>query len=59
MDFKTTWIEVDLGALERNLGKIRKKLPKQTRLCGVVKADGYGHGALQIAKRMQTAMLIF
>ncbi len=59
MDFKTTWIEVDLGALERNLGKIRKKLPKQTRLCGVVKADGYGHGALQIAKRMQNCNVDF
>ena len=59
MNFKTTWIEVDLGALERNLGKIRKKLPEQTRLCGVVKANGYGHGASQIAKRMQNCNVDF
>ena len=59
MDLKTTWIEVNLGALERNLGKIRKKLPEQTRLCGVVKADGYGHGAFQIAKKMKDCNVDF
>ena len=59
MDLKTTWVEVDLGALERNLRKIRKKLPEQTRLCGVVKADGYGHGAFKIAQKMQDCNIDF
>lgn len=39
-----TWIEVDLPALEENLGLFRALLPENTRLLLVVKANAYGHG---------------
>jgi alanine racemase len=41
---------IDLGAIERNCAHLRSKLSEGTELCAVVKADGYGHGAVWAAK---------
>jgi len=46
------WAEIDLGALERNLGRIRAALPPHIRYVAVVKADAYGHGMPQTAARL-------
>ncbi len=40
---------VDLGAVERNCARLARELVGGARLCAVVKADGYGHGALRCA----------
>ena len=50
---KRTWAEVDLGAIERNVRAMREKLPAGCRFLGVVKADGYGHGSVPVAKRLE------
>src|SRR5258705_3350715 len=39
---------VDLGAVERNCALLKSRLG-DAALCAVVKADGYGHGALACA----------
>jgi alanine racemase len=41
---------VNLAAIERNAGRIRRELDSNVVLCAVVKADGYGHGALPAAR---------
>jgi alanine racemase len=41
---------VNLAAIERNAALIRSRLGGSTVLCAVVKADGYGHGALPVAR---------
>ncbi len=41
---------VNLAAIERNADRIRRKLDPRVMLCAVVKADGYGHGAIQAAR---------
>ena len=41
---------VDVGAIERNTARLRRALARGTELCAVVKADGYGHGALPAAR---------
>ncbi len=41
---------VDLGAIERNCAHLASVLTGGARLCAVVKADGYGHGAVQSAR---------
>ncbi|MGE9296023.1 MAG: alanine racemase [Puniceicoccales bacterium] len=46
------WAEIDLAALERNLGKIRAALPSHIRYVAVVKADAYGHGMPQTVARL-------
>jgi alanine racemase len=41
---------IDLGAIERNCARLRGMLAEGAELCAVVKADGYGHGAVWTAK---------
>ena len=40
---------VDPGKIEQNMREICSALPEHVRALAVVKADGYGHGALQTA----------
>jgi alanine racemase len=47
--FRPAWAEVDLGAVRRNAA-ILKGLVGPSSLCAVVKADGYGHGAVPVAR---------
>jgi len=46
------WAEVDLGALADNLGLLRSRLGRE-ELILVAKADGYGHGAVTVARAAQ------
>ncbi|HUJ62320.1 MAG TPA: alanine racemase [Kofleriaceae bacterium] len=41
---------VNLAAIERNVGLLRGRLSDGSRLAAVVKADGYGHGAVPVAR---------
>jgi alanine racemase len=41
---------VDLAAIEANTARMRRELASGTALCAVVKADGYGHGAVPVAR---------
>ena len=40
---------VDLGAIQANTARMRREL-QRAELCAVVKADGYGHGAVPAAR---------
>lgn len=42
--------EIDLDAIAFNIQNIRKLTSKETKIMGVVKADAYGHGAVQVSK---------
>ena len=50
---KRTWAEIDLDALTYNYHTIRKHIGPDVRFLGVVKADAYGHGSLQVATKLQ------
>lgn len=44
------WAQVDLGGVRRNLAAIRRRLGPGQEMLVVVKADAYGHGAVEIAR---------
>ncbi|NQV11534.1 MAG: alanine racemase [Cyanobacteria bacterium] len=44
------WVEVDEAAIARNARRLRTLLAPDCELMAVVKADGYGHGALPVAQ---------
>lgn len=46
---RPVWAEVDLGRIEHNVKQI-KNLCENKKIYGVVKADAYGHGALDIVQ---------
>lgn len=44
------WAEVDLAKVRRNVERLKALLRPETQLLAVVKADGYGHGAVPCAR---------
>ena len=51
---RRTWAEIDLDALANNYRRVREAADPKARVCCVVKADGYGHGALRISAELQS-----
>jgi len=49
------WVEVDLAALDRNVGRIKAALPSRVRYLAVVKANAYGHGMPEVVARLLQA----
>lgn len=49
VDTSRVWAEIDLDALEHNLGALRRRVGPGPRILLVVKADAYGHGAVAVA----------
>ncbi|HIU64862.1 MAG TPA: alanine racemase [Candidatus Avacidaminococcus intestinavium] len=49
MQLRNAWAEIDLQAVKHNIEETRKMLDG-AKLCAVVKADAYGHGAVEVAK---------
>ena len=47
---KRFWAEIDLDAAKENIRAIRALLSQTSRLCCVVKANAYGHGAPMLAR---------
>ena len=48
-----TYVKIDLNALEYNIDSISKKVNKKAKILGVIKADAYGHGAVETAKYIE------
>lgn len=46
------WKEIKLDAVKNNVKNIRGLLKDGTRLLAVIKADAYGHGAVEVAKSL-------
>lgn len=50
---RRTWAEIDLDALSRNFRTVRNAVSPKAKVCCVVKADAYGHGAVRVAREFQ------
>lgn len=48
-----TWAEIDPGAARKNMERMHAVLRPGTKMAAVVKTDGYGHGAVQIARALE------
>ena len=50
---RPTWAEVSLPALRRNFGLVQQHVGPDVTICAVVKADAYGHGAVQCSLALE------
>lgn len=50
---RPTWAEIDLSALAHNLRVIRKQVGEGVKILAAVKANAYGHGAVECARRLE------
>ncbi|MFZ5354464.1 MAG: alanine racemase [Bacillota bacterium] len=46
------WAEIDLDKLAHNIREVRRLTAKDALVTAVIKADGYGHGAIKIASTL-------
>ena len=57
MNFDSTRVKIDLDVIERNFDAVREKA--KVPVMAVVKADAYGHGAIQVARLLQDKCAFF
>lgn len=50
---RRTWAEIDLDALAHNYNVLRRHIGENVKFLGVVKADAYGHGSVQVSRLLQ------
>src|SRR6266850_2693469 len=50
---RPTWAEIDTAALAHNLRVIRGRVGHEVKVMAVVKANAYGHGAVECARRLE------
>ena len=50
---------VDLSAIEENMRNMKANIAGQTKMIGVIKTDGYGHGAVPIANSLEPLDFMF
>ena len=49
---RPTWAEIDLNHLASNFNQIKKRVSPAARVMAVIKANAYGHGAVECARRL-------
>jgi alanine racemase len=50
LDAHLVWAEIDLEAVAHNVRELRRRTHPTAKLMAVVKADAYGHGAVEVAR---------
>lgn len=48
--YKRVYAEISLDAIRHNMAEIKKHVGNNTKVMAIIKADGYGHGAVAVAK---------
>ena len=51
--YRPTWAEISLDALRHNLQAMREAVPNNCRIMATVKANAYGHGAVEISREAE------
>lgn len=51
---RPTWAEVSLTTLRQNFRTVQKHVGANVTVCAVVKADAYGHGAVECSRALET-----
>ena len=51
-NLRPTWAQIDLDALASNFNLVRKHIDRTVKVMAVVKANAYGHGAVECARRL-------
>ena len=53
------YAEVDLEAIGHNIAQVRQNIGDGVKICAVIKADAYGHGAVAVGRYLEKAVEYF
>ena len=53
MPYYRSAVEVDLDVIRDNFTEIKKRVGESTKVLAVIKADSYGHGAIEVARELE------
>ncbi len=51
--YQRVWAEINLDAVRSNMENMKANISPHTKMMGVIKTDGYGHGAVPIAEELE------
>lgn len=51
---RPTWAEISLSALRQNFRTVQQHIGSKVTICAVVKADAYGHGAVECSRALES-----
>ncbi|GAG19516.1 unnamed protein product, partial [marine sediment metagenome] len=51
-NIRPIWLQINLDAIAHNVKKIRQIVGKNTQIIAVVKANAYGHGAIEVSETL-------
>ena len=57
--YERVYAAVDLSAALKNMERMHEALSPQTEMIGVIKTDGYGHGAVPIGRELEKLPYVF
>ena len=57
--YSRVYAKIDLDAIASNMERMKSNLQPNTKIIAVIKADGYGHGAVQIAQMLENVDYIW
>ena len=57
--YSRVYARIDLDAIAYNMEQMKYNLESETKIMAVIKADGYGHGAVQIAEMLKNVEYVW
>ncbi len=51
--YSRVYAQIDLDAILHNMEQMQKTISRNTKIMGVIKTDGYGHGAVPIGRELE------
>lgn len=57
--YQRGYAEVDLDAIAFNMRSMKQNIAPETKMIGVIKTDGYGHGSVPIAETLEQLDFLF
>ena len=58
-NYLRAYAEVDLEAIGHNIAEVRRNVGDSVKICAVIKADAYGHGAVAVGRYLESAVEYF
>lgn len=58
-EYQRVYARIDLDAVRSNMEHMKENLSPKTKILGVIKTDGYGHGAIPIAKELEPLEYVY